>query len=187
MLNQKKIYNCARKPLHNDTNFKSGNRQPPISTIMDNLVNLPQISDDWVGLKNVSTHPHQKQLISKSMRHFENLQDMQGHKFTKVVRPHRAWKYVTESNWYIPEPSECCSYSVCYSQWIHPIRNQCPHQKSAFVSKANQLLDILILFKCIKAYMHALVAHLPQFITLYCSIIPFTQQGLEHLNDHYTH
>ena len=34
--------------------------------------------------------------------------------------------------------------------------------------------------------MHAMVAHLPEFMQLYDSIVPFTQQGLEKLNDVYT-
>ena len=34
--------------------------------------------------------------------------------------------------------------------------------------------------------MHAMVAHLHEFMQLYRSVVPFTQQGLEKLNDVYT-
>ena len=37
--------------------------------------------------------------------------------------------------------------------------------------------------KTITPYTHAMVAHLPEFIH---SVVPFTQQGLEKLNDMYT-
>ena len=35
-------------------------------------------------------------------------------------------------------------------------------------------------------YIHAMVAHVPEFMTMYGSIVPFTQQGLEKLNDNLT-
>ena len=40
--------------------------------------------------------------------------------------------------------------------------------------------------KHVTPYMHAMVAHLPEFMELYGSVAPFTQQGLEKLNDVYT-
>ena len=56
-----------------------------------------------------------------------------------------------------------------------------------FASKAKLWLELFIQSKDVTPYMHALVSHLPEFFTLYGSIIPFTQQGLERLNDQYTH
>ena len=35
-------------------------------------------------------------------------------------------------------------------------------------------------------YMHAMSAHVPEFFRLHKAIVPFTQQGLEKLNDHLT-
>ena len=35
-------------------------------------------------------------------------------------------------------------------------------------------------------YMHALVAHLHEFLQIHGAIVPFTQQGLEKLNDVFT-
>ena len=40
--------------------------------------------------------------------------------------------------------------------------------------------------KHITPYIHAMVAHLPKFMQLYGRIVPFTQQGVEKLNDIYT-
>lgn len=40
--------------------------------------------------------------------------------------------------------------------------------------------------KHVTPYMHAMIVHLPEFMELYGSIAPFTQQGLEKLNDVYT-
>ena len=40
--------------------------------------------------------------------------------------------------------------------------------------------------KHVTPYMHAMIAHLPEFMQLYGSVVPFTQQGLEKLNDVYT-
>ena len=37
--------------------------------------------------------------------------------------------------------------------------------------------------KHVTPYMHALVWHVPEFIELHGKISPFTQQGLEKLND----
>ena len=51
----------------------------------------------------------------------------------------------------------------------------------AFTTKQNCGL------KHVTPYIHALVAHLPEFLTLHGSIIPFMQQSLEWLNDQYTH
>ena len=59
-----------------------------------------------------------------------------------------------------------------------------------FANKAKLWLESFIQVyqtKHVTPYMHALVAHLPEFFTLYGSIIPFTRQGLERLNDQYTH
>ena len=60
----------------------------------------------------------------------------------------------------------------------------------AFATKAKLWLELFLQVyqtKHMTPYMHALVAHLPEFLTLHGSIIPFMQQGLERLNDHYTH
>lgn len=40
--------------------------------------------------------------------------------------------------------------------------------------------------KNVTSYMHLMVAHLPEFLRIHGSISPFTQQGLEKLNDVYT-
>ena len=60
----------------------------------------------------------------------------------------------------------------------------------AFATKAKLWLELFLQVyqtKHMTPYMHALVAHLPEFLTLHGSIIPFMQQGLERLNDQYTH
>ena len=41
--------------------------------------------------------------------------------------------------------------------------------------------------KHVTPYMHALVAHMPEFLRTYGAITPFTQQGVEIFNDLYTH
>lgn len=61
---------------------------------------------------------------------------------------------------------------------------------TAFEEKVKLWLELFLQVyqtKHVTPYMHALVAHLPEFLTIYGSIIPFTQQGLERLNDQYTH
>ena len=40
--------------------------------------------------------------------------------------------------------------------------------------------------KHVTPYMHALVAHLHEFLQIHGAIVPFTQQGLEKLNDVFT-
>lgn len=40
--------------------------------------------------------------------------------------------------------------------------------------------------KHVTPYMHTLVFHVPEFIELYESLAPFSQQGLERLNDNIT-
>lgn len=40
--------------------------------------------------------------------------------------------------------------------------------------------------KNVTPYMHLMIAHLPEFLRIHGSISPFTQQGLEKLNDVYT-
>ena len=41
--------------------------------------------------------------------------------------------------------------------------------------------------KHVTPYMHALVSHLPEFLKIHGAVNPFTQQGIEKLNDQYTH
>ena len=38
----------------------------------------------------------------------------------------------------------------------------------------------------ITPYMHTLIFHVPEFLNLYGSLLPFSQQGLEKLNDNLT-
>lgn len=55
-----------------------------------------------------------------------------------------------------------------------------------FSNKTKLWLDLflsLYQMKHVTPYMHALVWHVPEFLHLYNSICPFTQQGLEKLND----
>ena len=60
---------------------------------------------------------------------------------------------------------------------------------SAFQADAKSWLQKLLCVyqtKNITPYIHAMVAHVPEFMTMYGSIVPFTQQGLEKLNDDLT-
>jgi hypothetical protein len=55
-----------------------------------------------------------------------------------------------------------------------------------FENKTKLWLDLFLSLyqkKHVTPYMHALVWHVPEFLHLYKSICPFTQQGLEKLND----
>ena len=61
---------------------------------------------------------------------------------------------------------------------------------SAFASDAKSWLQLFLQVyqtKCVTPYMHALVSHMPQFLTIHGAVNPFTQQGVEKLNDQYTH
>lgn len=48
-----------------------------------------------------------------------------------------------------------------------------------------QFLEVY-LTKHVTPYMHTLVYHIPEFVELYGSLAPFSQQGLERLNDNIT-
>ena len=59
-------------------------------------------------------------------------------------------------------------------------------QKSSFGSKASSWLEAFLDIyqtKNVTPYIHTMVQHVPQFLELYGSIVPFTQQGLEKFND----
>ena len=58
-----------------------------------------------------------------------------------------------------------------------------------FASTTKQWLELFLSIyqaKHVKPYMHAFVCHVPEFLGLYGTICPFTQQGLEKLNDRTT-
>ena len=60
---------------------------------------------------------------------------------------------------------------------------------SAFESDAQQWLKKFLSVyqtKHVTPYIHALVAHVPEFLRIHRTIAPFTQQGLEKLNDQMT-
>ena len=63
-------------------------------------------------------------------------------------------------------------------------------EATAFATKSKACLQLYLTVyqtKHITPYIHALVAHLHEFFQIHGAIVPFTQQGLEKLNDVYTH
>ena len=63
-------------------------------------------------------------------------------------------------------------------------------QISCLAEDAKQWLHLFLQVyqtKHVTPYMHALVSHLPEFLRIHGTVNPFTQQGIEKLNDLYTH
>ena len=62
-------------------------------------------------------------------------------------------------------------------------------EAAAFSVKSKAWLQLYLTVyqsKHVTPYMHALVAHLHEFLQIHGAIVPFTQQGLEKLNDVFT-
>ena len=63
-------------------------------------------------------------------------------------------------------------------------------ESTTFAAKSKAWLQLYLTVyqtKHVTPYIHALVAHLHEFFQIHGAIVPFTQQGLEKLNDVYTH
>ena len=65
----------------------------------------------------------------------------------------------------------------------------CSEQAAAFAVASKTWLQLYLTVyqtKHVTPYIHALVAHLHEFFEIYGTVVPFTQQGLEKLNNVYT-
>ena len=58
----------------------------------------------------------------------------------------------------------------------------------SFRSRVKNWMSFLSVYqtKHVTPYMHLLVSHIPQFLNMYGTLAPFSQQGLEKLNDDLT-
>ena len=200
----KKKFNCARIPLF---------PMIPISrVVIDNLHLFLQIMDNLVNLLitdlrrldgvekciNLSSSEAVNLKYEKFLEylHFYTCKDTSSLKWRDLTGPE---KYVLLSQIDLPNlfpnlPNAVLIQKVWkeFATLNESIRSESMSASEirAFASKSKLWLELFIQVyqtKHVTPYMHALVAHLPEFLMLYGSIIPFTQQGLERLNDQYTH
>ena len=74
----------------------------------------------------------------------------------------------------------------------HVLRSTAPMDKDGVKSLEDHVRKSMTLFlsvyrtKSVTPYMHLLVSHIPQFLEIYGTIAPFSQQGPEKLNDDLT-
>ena len=90
----------------------------------------------------------------------------------------------------LPGHQKCDQISQLWKQFLtitNMLSSTSPQQSKEEIQEASKsfLEQFLKLYhtKHVTPYMHALVWHVPEFIQMYGNITPFTQQGLEKLND----
>ena len=205
-----KKYNCSRMPLFEDIPIHRViiDVLHLFLRIADNLINLlitelrrmdgidRCTSLDRTKARNVTEYEFFLQNTCKIPFRFYICQDSRSLKWRDLSGPekYRLFRNVDLTNLFPNLPNVEIVQRI-WTQFLllnESIRSESlsPAEISVFASDAKSWLQLFLQVyqtKCVTPYMHALVSHMPQFLSIHGAINPFTQQGVEKLNDMYTH
>ena len=203
-------YNCSRMPLFEDIPIHRViiDVLHLFLRIADNLINL-LITDlrrmdgierctslDRSKARNVTEYEFFLQNTCKIQFQFYICQDSRSLKWRDLTGPekYKLFQKVDLTNLFPNLPNVELIQQI-WTQFLllnESVRSETlsSAEISTFASDAKSWLQLFLQVyqtKCVTPYMHALVSHMPQFLTIHGAVNPFTQQGVEKLNDQYTH
>ena len=203
-------YNCSKLPLFEDVPIHRViiDVLHLFLRIADNLINLlitelrrmdgieRCTSLDRTKARNVTNYEFFLQNTCKIQFRFYICQDSRALKWRDLTGPekYKLFRNIDLTNLFPTLPNVEVVQRI-WAQFLllnESIRSEAlsSAEISAFASDAKSWLQLFLQVyqtKCVTPYMHALVSHMPEFLTIHGAVNPFTQQGVEKLNDQYTH